>query len=61
SKPEDAETEKDCKRRVKDLGEQWRDEARRRLRAAVMKAAPHQASLHLKFDDDDGKKAKKHN
>ncbi|MCA9669340.1 MAG: transglycosylase domain-containing protein, partial [Myxococcales bacterium] len=41
SKPEDAETEKDCKRRVKDLGEQWRDEARRRLRAAVMKAAPH--------------------
>ena len=44
----EALSEADCKRMVKDLVEQWREERRLRLRSAILQSAPHQLELHIK-------------
>lgn len=40
-------TERDCKKQVKDNKKAWREEYIRRLREAVMAAAPHQVSRYV--------------
>ncbi len=44
----EALSEDDCKKRVKDLLEQWHEEYRLRLRRVIQQSAPHQVQMYIK-------------
>jgi hypothetical protein len=51
-RPDDTVTEKECKDQIQELLKSWEEEATRRLKTAILAAAPHQLELFIKGPPD---------